>query len=305
MTAAHRIASLLPSTTEIVCALGAGDQLVARSHECDHPPPVAALPACTAARFDDGSSREIDDRVKQLVGNGLSVYDVDAEQLRSLAPTVVLTQDQCEACAASLSDVEQALGAWTGSKPALVSLSPATLGDVLGDVVRIGDAIGRGDRARTLVAEWTDRISEIGERTGALPRPRVACLEWLDPLMTAGNWVPELVALAGGEPLLATAGAHSPWLAWEALCEADPDVVVAMPCGFDLERTRRELEGVRGQPGWNGIAAVREGRVHVTDGNGFFNRPGPRLLESIEILAEILHPGRFDFGHRGRAHAPA
>ena len=303
--AGHRIASLLPSTTEIVCALGAGAELVARSHECDFPPEIVSLPACTAARFGDGSSREIDDRVKDLVGRGLSVYDVDAERLRELAPTIVLTQDQCDVCAASLSDVEQALGDWTGTRPELISLAPQTLADVFRDVATVGAALGRSDEAERLVAAWTERVSEIGERTGALPKPRVACIEWLDPLMSAGNWVPELVALAGGEPLFATVGAHSPWLEWEELRAADPDVVIAMPCGFDLERTRTELHHLVQRPGWTELRAVRAGRVHIVDGNAYFNRPGPRLIESLEILCEILHPGQLAFGHSGSGHAPA
>jgi iron complex transport system substrate-binding protein len=297
-----RIASLLPSATEIVYALGAGPALVARSHECDFPPGVERLPVCTSARLADGTSREIDDRVKDLVDRGLSIYEVDAEQLRALAPSVVLTQDQCEVCAASVSDVEHALASWTGTRPRLVSLAPRTLGDVLGDVVRVGAALGLEARARACASGWTDRITAIGERSGALPRPRVACIEWTDPPMAAGNWVPELVALAGGEPLLATAGSHSPWLEWDALREADPDVIVLMPCGFDLARTRRELAPLAARPGWSGLRAVRAGRVHGTDGNAFFSRPGPRLVESLEILAEILHPEVFDFGHRGRAH---
>jgi iron complex transport system substrate-binding protein len=301
----HRIASLLPSTTEIVCALGAGEQLVARSHECDFPPGVERLPAATSARLADGTSREIDDRVKDLVGRGLSIYDVDAELLRELAPTVVLTQDQCEVCAASVSDVEQALASWIGEAPRLVSLSPSTLGDVFGDVAHVGQALGLEARASACVTAWTERITSIGERSGALPRPRVACIEWIDPPMTAGNWVPELVALAGGEALLATAGAHSTWLDWEALREADPDVIIAMPCGFDLARTRLELSALEQRPGWSALRAVREGRVHLTDANAYFNRPGPRLVESTEILAEILHPDVFEFGHRGRGHAAA
>jgi iron complex transport system substrate-binding protein len=295
-----RVASLLPSATELVCALGASEVLVARSHACDHPPEVASLPVLTSARFDDGSSREIDDRVKDLLERGLSVYEVDTEQLRDLAPDVILLQDLCKVCAASLDDLQSALASWTGGQPEVVSLSPTTLADVWNDIERVGIALGRETRARELRHALTERVTEIGERSGALARPSVACLEWFEPLMSAGNWVPELVALAGGRNLLAQAGAHSPWLEWEKLAEADPDVVVLMPCGFDLARTRSELKAIRSHPTWLGLRAVREGRVFATDGNAYFNRPGPRLVDSLEVLAELLHPEEFDFGHAGR-----
>ncbi len=299
--AEQRIVSLLPSTTEIACALGARDALVGRSHECDYPPGVEALPACTRPKFDDGTSREIDDRVKDLVRRGLSVYDVDAERLRKLAPTLILTQEQCEVCAASPKDIEAALGDWIGVQPAVVSLEPATLGDVWGDVARVGEALGLSERARALAADLAGRVSEVGESTGDIPdRPSVACIEWLDPPMAAGNWMPELVRLAGGRDLFGEDGAHSKWLEWEEIRAADPEILVLLPCGFDIARTRVELPALLSRPGWNQLQAVRRGRVHLTDGNAYFNRPGPRLVESLEILAEIFHPERFAFGHEGR-----
>jgi len=301
----HRIVSLLPSTTEIACALGFEAALVGRSHECDFPASVRSLPVCTRARFEEGTSRQIDDRVKALVGRGLSVYDVDAALLRELAPTHVLTQDQCEACAVSLPDVEAALADWTGHPVEVVSLSPATLGDVWSDIARVGSVLGCEDRARRLGRELASRVSEIGERTGELgARPGVACIEWIDPPMAAGHWMPELVRVAGGDALFGRAGQNSEWLEWDALREADPDRMLVLPCGFDLARTRRELPALRALPGFEALRCVREGGVALADGNAFFNRPGPRLVESLEILAEVLHPGRFDFGHRGRHWEP-
>lgn len=299
----HRIVSLLPSSTEIACALGFRDQLVGRSHECDFPGGLDDLPACTSARLDpDASSREIDDRVKDLVSRALSVYDVDAEKLQALAPTLILTQDQCEVCAASPRDLADALAAWTGAAPEVLSLHPRTLGDVFDDIRRVGSALGAEERAHQVTRALGDRITEIGERTGALPnRPRVACLEWLDPLMSAGNWLPELLRLAGGEPLFGAAGSHSPWLEEEALVASDPDVLILLPCGFDLVRVRAETPELLERPGLSGLRAVREGRVFRVDGNAYFNRPGPRLVDSLEILAEILHPELFAFGHRGTA----
>ena len=297
-----RIVSLLPSATEIVCALGFGEKLVGRSHECDFPASVAALPPLTQARLDaDAPSRAIDDAVKQLVEAGSSVYRVDAEQLRELAPTVIVTQDQCEVCAVTSDDLEQALAAWTGSAPRLVSLSPNTLGDVWVSFSHVADALGVPERGLALATELANRITEVAERAQRLrPRPRVACIEWLEPLMVAGNWVPELVTLAGGTNLLSQPGTHSPWLEPEALAAADPDVIVVLPCGFDLPRTHAEFDRIAQQSFWQNLRAVKQGRVAIVDGNQYFNRPGPRLVESLEILAEILHPQEFE-PHHGTA----
>ncbi len=296
-----RVASLLPSATEIVCAVGLRDALVGRSHECDFPPGVEALPALCAPKVPiHGGSREIDREVRRLVADGLSVYRVDAEALRALAPDVIVTQTQCEVCAVSEADVVAATCDWAGSGVRIVSLAPARLDDVLADIERVGAALGVAARGTTVVARLRDRLAALATRTRDLPRPGIACIEWLDPLMAAGNWVPELVELAGGRNLFGAVGEHSPWLEWEAVRAADPDVIVAMPCGFDLARTRGEMAALERLPGWESLRAVRAGRVAVVDGHQYFNRPGPRLVESAEILAEILHPGVIDFGHRGK-----
>lgn len=296
-----RVVSLLPSITEIVCALGARDHLVGRSHECDFPPGVERLPACTEPKLDVRQpGARIDADVRALVADGLSVYRVDAERLRELAPDLVLTQDQCEVCAASLDDVRGALADWLGRPPVVLSLHPSTLGDTWDDVERVARALGAPERGRALREQLTARIRDIEERARALPRRSLACLEWIDPLMGAGNWMPELVACAGGENTLGAPGEHSPWTSFEALADADPDAIVALPCGFDLPRTRSELAPLVAHPGWKELRAVRDGQVYLTDGNQYFNRPGPRLVESLEILAEILHPDVFAFGHRGR-----
>lgn len=291
----RRIVSLLPSITEIVCALGLREQLVGRSHECDFPAGLDVLPALTAAKLDAARpSREIDDRVKQLVSEGLSVYRVDADRLRTLEPEVVLTQDHCEVCAASLSDVEDALAQWTNTKPRVVSLDPRKLEDVWSDIERVAEGCDVPERGLALAAALRARCDALTARARATQtRPRVACVEWIDPLMAAGNWVPELVERAGGANLFGTAGEHSPWLDWETLRDADPDVIVVMPCGFDIPRTRAEMGPLEAQPGWQDLRAVREGRVHVTDGNQYFNRPGPRLIESLQILCTLLHPEVF------------
>lgn len=299
---ALRIASLLPSTTEIACALGFQAGLVGRSHECDHPPGVEALPVLTQAKLDAAApSRAIDASVRALVAEGLSVYRVDAERLRELAPDVILTQDQCEVCAASLGDVERALESWLGERPRLVSLRPKSLGDVFADLQRVATALGAPERGERLAVELANRIADVGERTGRLrDRPRVACIEWIDPPMAAGHWMPELVTLAGGRALCAEPGAPSRWITLAELAAADPDAVVVLPCGFDLARTRREMHALAARPEWRELRAVREGRAFLADGHALMNRPGPRLVESLEVLAEILHPQEFTPRHRDR-----
>jgi iron complex transport system substrate-binding protein len=304
---ADRIVSLLPGLTEVASALGLADRLVGRSHECDHPAGVTALPACTGPSFEpEGSSSEIDGRVRDLVERGLSVYRVDADRLAALRPDLILTQDHCEVCAASLADVERAVADWVGGAPRVVSVAPATLRGVWESIAVVADACDVGERGRALMAELTDRITSVGERAGGLaPKPTVATLEWLDPLMSGGNWMPEMVALAGGRNLFGRAGEHSPWIGWETLRRADPDVLLVVPCGFDIPGARRELALLTSQPGFAELRASKTGRVAIADGNAYFNRSGPRLVESVEALAEILHPQIFDFGHEGRAWEPA
>ncbi len=297
-----RIVSLLPSATEIAVALGFGPDLVGRSHECDFPPEMAALPRLTATKIEKGlPSRLIDDRVQAIVTAGLSCYEVDAPTLRALQPQVVLTQSQCAVCAVTPDDLIGALTDWQGNDPVLVSLAPDDLSDVWGDFGRVAQALGVPERAGPVVAALKARLAAITETAAAQPiRPTVAAVEWIDPLMVAGNWVPELIEAAGGTSLFAEAGQHSPWAEWDALVAADPDVIVMMPCGFQIPQTLGDLAPLTDRPGWKDLKAVREDRVFVADGHHFFNRPGPRLVESAEILAEIFHPDAFSFGHEGR-----
>ena len=295
MTAASaprpRIVSLLPSATEIVCALGLRENLVAVSHECDHPADVAGLPIVTRAKIDvKRTSREIDADIRALLREGLGVYDIDTERLEQLAPELIVTQDQCDVCAVSYEDVLAAVRKLTGTSAEIVSLRPNRLADVWDDIRRVGAAAGVSQRAHDLANDLGDRLVALGRRTRDLARVRIACLEWLDPLMAAGNWIPELVELTGGASDLATAGRHSPWLDFEKVAAFDPEVVCAMPCGFDLERTERELAALLREPRWQELSAVRAGRCFAVDGNAYFNRPGPRLVESAEILAGLLHP---------------
>jgi iron complex transport system substrate-binding protein len=296
-----RIVSLLPSATEIVCALGFQDQLVGRSHECDFPPAVAALPALTAPRFDpEGASAEVNNRVRRILTDALAVYRVDAARLRELRPDFIVTQAQCDVCAVSLRDVEDAVAEWTGARPRIVSLAPWGMAEVFGDMERVAAALGAAARGSEMISGLKRRMESIRERAAtAGRRPRVACIEWLDPLMGAGNWMPELIEAAGGVSLLGKAGEHSSWIEFAALAAADPEVILIAPCGYTMERTAAELPAMTARPGWNDLRAVRDGRVFLAEGNQYFNRPGPRIVESLEILAEILHPELFRFGHEG------
>lgn len=298
-----RIVSLIASATEIAWALGYGDQLVGRSHECDFPEVVKRLPSCTEPKFAvTGSSAEIDGRVRAALADSPSVYRVDAELLRRLRPDVILTQAQCEVCAVSLRDVEQAVCGWVESRPTIVSLLPNCLADVWSDMRRTAAALGNPGRGEEEVGALRERMAAIADRAKQQSgRPTLFCVEWIEPLMAAGNWMPELVEMAGGVPLLGATGAHSPTIGWQQLVERDPDVIVVMPCGWDQAKARQEMPALTCRPEWPRLKAVRAGQVFLADGNQFFNRPGPRLVESLEILAEILHPRAFHFGHEGSA----
>ncbi len=299
----ERVVSLLASSTETVCALGFGDRLVGRSHECDHPGWVLSLPAVTEPKIRPGlPASEVDRDVTALAREGLSVYRVDVEALARLEPELIVTQDQCEVCAVSLRDVEQALSRWLGSPPVVLSLRPDSLADALADMERVAEALGDGARGEALVARLRERMGAVAARAREPGRrPRVAVIEWLEPLMAAGNWMPELVEMAGGENLFGEAGRHSPALDWQSVLAADPDVLFVSPCGLDLAQVRAGSSALERLPGFAGLRAAREGRVVLADGRAYFNRPGPRLADSLEILAEVLHPETFDFGHRGRA----
>jgi iron complex transport system substrate-binding protein len=217
-----------------------------------------------------------------------------------LRPEVIVTQSHCEVCAVSQRDVERAVGDWLGAQPKVVSLAPNALADVWDDVCRVADALGAPDRGAALVRGLHERMSVIADRARALSaRPTVAYVEWIEPLMAGGNWMPELVEMAGGVNLFGEAGRHSPWLTWEELRRRDPDVIFVAPCGFDLARTRQEMPALTRRPDWADLRAAGTGRVYLADGNQYFNRPGPRLVESLEILAEVLHPEAFRFGHEG------
>ena len=297
-----RIVSLITSATEIVCALGLRDQLVGRSHECDFPADVLTLPQLTAPKFKiEGTSAEIDTRVRDIVRDGLSVYRVDGDALKALSPDVIVTQDHCEVCAVSLSDVEAATCTWTGRAVEIVSLKPDSTADTYADIRRVARALGVASAGEVLVTDMQTRIATVARRVAMAPRPRVAFIEWVEPLMAGGNWMPELIEAAGGDNLFGAAGKHSDWMQWNELAAADPDVILVAPCGYGLQRCLEELALLQAKPGWRDLKAVRSGRVRFADGNAYFNRPGPRLADSTEIIAEILHPELFAPRHHGTA----
>jgi iron complex transport system substrate-binding protein len=284
-----RIASFIASATEIVDALGMSGSLVGRSHECDYPPGlVEHLPCCTKPKIEvSGSSLEIDRQVKANLANALSIYEVLDDVLEELQPTHILTQTQCEVCAVSLRDVERSVASRLASRPKIVSLQPNCLEDIWDDMRRVASSLDIAERGEQVISDLREKMRLIA--AGATTkRPTVACIEWLSPLMAAGNWVPELVEMAGGVNLFGEAGKHSPWMTWEELVARDPDVIVVMPCGFDEVRTRAEMYWITERPEYAGLKAVRAGQVYPVDGNQYFNRPGPRVVESLEILTRIL-----------------
>ncbi|HEV8339885.1 MAG TPA: cobalamin-binding protein [bacterium] len=285
-----RIVSLLPSATEIVCALGLTNALVGISHDCDYPPAVSGKPMLSQAIITgDLSSGEVDRRIREQLHQGLSVYHLDQVQLAQLVPTLILTQELCEVCAPSFSLVK-AVARIAASDSRIVSLEPHGLDDILETIRLVGDLTGAAEHSLALVATLRAHIERVRGAVAGRLRPTVICLEWLDPLFVAGHWVPEMVDLAGGSDVLGRPRAHSYTIDWPAVLEADPDVLVLMPCGFDLRRTRDEASGLMDRTGWRELRAVRSGRVYVTNGTAYFNRPGPRIVDGLEILGAILHP---------------
>ncbi|NMG08524.1 cobalamin-binding protein [Brasilonema sp. UFV-L1] len=299
-----RIVSLIPGGTETLAALGLTDAIVGRSHECDYPPEIQNRPVCTQARINsNASSSEIHDKVDNLLQSALSIYQINTDVLEKLQPTHIVTQDQCDVCAVSLKDVEEAVSTLTNSSPKIISLQPNVLKDIWEDIQRVANVFGVD--SLKLIENLEARVKIVSQKTKGLSQtehlPTVACVEWIDPLMVAANWIPELVTLAGGQPLLSMTGQSSTTLNWETLVSSNPDIIIFMPCGFDLNRTRQEAQILSQRPEWEKLHAVQTSRVYITDGNSYFNRPGPRLVDSLEILAEILHPEIFQYGYKEKA----
>jgi iron complex transport system substrate-binding protein len=296
-TTRPRIVSLLPSLTELVCKLGLREHLVGRSHECDYPGGLEHLPAITSPKYhmsEEDRSGSIHQSITKLVQQGLSVYQVDDEVLAEIMPDIILTQDHCEVCAATMGDLTRAVENVLHPDVEIVSVSPTNLEEIFDSFHHTADALGRGEAGEKLVQNIRSRFDKLRAQTNNLPSPAVVSIEWLDPIMTGGNWVPELIEIAGGKNSLSVAGKHSPWVEWEKIKEADPEVLVILPCGYNMEKTFREIDMLSKKPGWENVNAVKENRVYVLDGNHYFNRSGPRILESAEILAQVFHPDVFE-----------
>lgn len=292
-----RIVSLLPAATEWVCALGGAEALVGRSHECDHPSEIADRPVVTAPTYQaEGDSEAIDEAVQEKVQEGLSLYHVDLDRLRALEPDLIVTQDQCDVCAVSRTELDARLADWTGGAPEVFSMQPTTLKDVLDEALRLGRAMDRLDRAMQVIGSLEARLKrlrdriEVDRRTDPETLPTVACVEWLEPVMVAGHWMPDIVDMAGGRAVLSTEGEPTRRVDWDAFCKTNPDIIACMPCGFTIEETRRDLHYLTERAGWKELNAVQTGRVALLDGNAYYNRPGVRLYRAIEVLASVLYP---------------
>ncbi|MGB0315241.1 MAG: cobalamin-binding protein [Parvibaculales bacterium] len=296
-----KIVSLLPSATEIVAALGLAENLVGRSHECDWPTGLDHLPVLTQPKMNPlENAATIDRDVRALVEDGTSVYKLDADAIRAIAPDFVITQSQCELCAVSLGEVETALQDWVGAtRPKLVSLEPMSLADLADDIAKTGAALDVEQRADRLNVDMAEGFAALRATTETLPRKKVFFMEWTTPLMGAGNWMPETIAAAGGEVVLGQEGVHSPTVTLAEIAAADPDVILVGPCGFSIDRARQEMAVLQDNKDWQELRAVRAGDVYLVNGNHFFNRPGPRLLQSAEIVAEILHPHIYAAANHG------
>jgi iron complex transport system substrate-binding protein len=283
-----QICSFLPSATEIIYALGMGESVSGVTFECDFPPEASQKPVVVNTLIHSGlTPGEIDQAVRKQIADGGSLYFVDLPKLQAMQPDVVITQDLCRVCALSTSDVARAISE-LASHPRIVSLAPHTIEHVFEDIETVGAAIGRAAEARSLLIGLRGRIERVRNNVRQGTRPRVLCLEWLSPLFQGGHWIPEMVALAGGYAVLATPGERSVTISWEQIYDADPEVIVVMPCGFHLEDAIAQYRNLGFPKEWADVSAVKSGRVYAVDGTAYFSRPGPRLVTGIEILHAIL-----------------
>ena len=289
-----RIASLLPSSTEIAFALGLGIEIVGVSHECDFPEEAKTKAVLTRSKINPFKrSDEIDKDVVEIAKSGLSVYDIDENKLKELQPDAILTQDQCEVCAVSLKDVQQATNKFICNAK-IVSLKPVFLGDILNDIKIIGKETGKKQEAEKLVKCLKTRIDYIKNKTKNLAnKPKVCCIEWIEPLIVAGNWVPELVEAAGGTNIISKKGFHSTKLELKEVLQHNPDKIVISPCGFKTHQTLIDMGFLTSKPEWKELKAVKNNEVYIVDGNSYFNRPSQRIVDTLEILATIIHPDLF------------
>jgi iron complex transport system substrate-binding protein len=295
MRTRQQIVSFLPSATEMACALGLSDQLVGITHECDYPPEVSGKPVVVrnALPIETMSQPQVDVAVAQRIRDGLSLYEVDENLLKELAPDLILTQNLCQVCAPSGNEVSQAVNLLP-KKPQILWLTPKSLEEIFANVRELGEATGRAKEAAELIGKGRARLDKTAAATRDLShRPRVFCMEWLDPIYCSGHWVPEMVKLAGGVDALAHEGEDSVRISWDEVVRWAPEVLIVTPCGFNLEQVIEQTQQLPSYPGWSDLPAVRAGRVYAVDANSYFARPGPRVVDGTELLAHLIHPELF------------
>jgi iron complex transport system substrate-binding protein len=288
-----RIVSFLPSATEILYELGMGDQVLAVTHECNYPTDAKSKPKVIHASFDPEkmSSKEIDNKVIELMHSGKDIYILDEQVLKKANPELIVAQGICEVCSPYTREINRAV-TLLGGKPEVLVLDPNNLDDILQNIIRIGNKVGRQEKARDFVIQLQKRIDHI-KNTSKISRPRVVCIEWLDPLFTSGHWVPQMVEMAGGTNGISSTGDKSRRMEIDEIMEFDPDILVLMPCGFDVKRTIMEYEKLLENEKWNSLRAVKQGEVYAVNSNEYFSKPGPRTVVGLEILAKIIHPDTF------------
>ena len=298
-----KIVTLIPSATEIVAFLGQKNSIIGRSHECDYPHGLNHVAKLTSPKINvDGTSLEIDKQINTILENSLSVYKVDVQKLKDLDPDFIITQAHCEVCAVSFSEVENIDSKNLNKNTKIISLQPNTLNDVFNDIKRVAKDLNiENDFNNKLIENLNKRLLKIKKLSQEQEsKPTIACIEWMDPLMIAGNWIPEMVKISGGTNILGKSGNDSHWIKFEELINKDPDIIIFLPCGFNIKKTKEELKIIlKKNDSWKELKAFKNEKLFVADGNQFFNRPGPRLIESLEIFAEVIHPKIFNFKHEG------
>jgi|TARA_B110000003_G_scaffold196054_1_gene194749 iron complex transport system substrate-binding protein len=298
-----KIVTLIPSATEIVAFLGQKNSIIGRSHECDYPHGLNHVAKLTSPKINvDGTSLEIDKQINTILENSLSVYKVDVQKLKDLDPDFIITQAHCEVCAVSFSEVENIVSKNLNKNTKIISLQPNTLNDVFNDIKRVAKDLNiENEFNNKLIENLNKRLLKIKKLSQEQEsKPTIACIEWMDPLMIAGNWIPEMVKISGGTNILGKSGNDSHWIKFEELINKDPDIIIFLPCGFNIKKTKEELKIIlKKNDSWKELKAFKNEKLFVADGNQFFNRPGPRLIESLEIFAEVIHPKIFNFKHEG------
>ncbi|MDC3071493.1 cobalamin-binding protein [Candidatus Pelagibacter sp.] len=298
-----KIVTLIPSATEIVTFLGQKKSIIGRSHECDFPEDLSKIVKLTEPKINvEGTSGEIHKQIEVILEKSLSVYKVHVEELKRLNPDFIVTQSHCEVCAVSFSEVENIAKEHLGKNTEIISLQPNKIQEVFDDIRRVAKSLNVDDyHNNKLINKLEIRLDNIKKKTQKIIKPKILCVEWIDPLMAAGNWIPEMINIAGGEDIFGKIGVDSHWIKFEDIQNQDPDFIVFIPCGFNLDKTIDEVKKLLNKNNdWKKLKAFKNKNLYVTDGNQYFNRPGPRLIDSVEILAEIFHSNIFNFGYKNK-----